>query len=499
MNYEDGRDRLRKEREWVVQGNPKGLKRHLARGKQHVSERIQQMIDKDSWLEYGEFSRAISDDLKDRSPRDGVMTGLAQIDGQRVAIIGDDITVLGATQSSVSVRKVDRIIDIALRNNFPIISLSEGGGVRLPDGIGVGFTRLCGMHPVKSLGSLANWSRRPLFICGVFGHCYGDPAFRVGMADISIMVEDAGAAVSSPSVIEAAISEKVSDRDLGGPGLHQSTTGTVDIVVKKEEECIQAIKRVLRVMRHNEISTDPPDRLVAELESIVPSDNKKVYDMRKVIDLIVDNREWLELKSKFGKGLLIGLARIGGRCVGVIASQPLSAGGSVDAKALRKSAAFMEFAIKRRIPLLVLQDLPGFLIGTAVEKDGMLDAVANHARVLDAVDVPMITIIIRKAYGAAYYFLGMGASGAQYVAAWSNAEISFISPDIGAAILTKNVEQDQKSEARKAMAKNLSKGASIWDAAYEHWLDAVITPEETRKTVCQAFNYIGGVTSPSKL
>lgn len=490
MDYEDGRKRLSMEREWVAQGNPKGLEKHTAKGKQHVSERIRQLIDKGSWLEYGEFSRAINDDLKDRSPRDGVMTGLARIDGQKVAIIGDDVTVLGGTQSLVSVRKVDRIIDIALRNNFPIISLSEGGGVRLPDGIGVGFTRLCGLHPVKSLGSLANWSRRPLFICGVFGYCYGDPAFRVSMADVSIMIEDAGAAVSAPSVIEAAISEKVTERELGGPALHQSTTGTVDIVVKTEEECIQAIKRTLRVMRQNEIPTDPPDRLITELESIVPSDNRQVYDMRKVIDLIVDNREWVELKSKFGKGLLTGLARIGGRCVGVIASQPLNAGGSVDAKALRKSAAFMEFAIKRRIPLLVIQDLPGFLIGTAVEKDGMLNAVANHARVLDAVDVPMITVIIRKAYGAAYYFLGMGASGAQFVAAWSNAEISFISPDIGAAILTKHVEQEKKPAARKKTAENLSKGASIWDAAYENWLDAVITPEETRKVVCQAFNYI---------
>jgi len=497
MDYKEGRKRRDTEREWVSRGNPKGLERHLAKGKRHVSERIRQLVDKGSWLEYGEFSRAISDDLKDRSPRDGVMTGLARIDGQKVAIIGDDITVLGGTQSSVSVRKVDRIVDIALRNNFPIISLSEGGGVRLPDGIGVGFTRLCGLHPVKSLGSLANWSQRPLFICGVFGYCYGDPAFRVGMADVSIMVEDAGAAVSAPSVIEAAISEKVTDRELGGSGLHQLTTGTVDIVVKTEEECIEAIKRTLRIMRHNELPTDPADRLIPEMESIVPCNNRQVYDMRKVIGLISDNGEWIEIKSKFGKGLLTGLARIGGRCIGVIASQPLTAGGSIDAKALRKSASFMELAIKRRIPLLVLQDLPGFLIGTAVEKDGMLNAVANHARVLDAMDVPMVTVIIRKAYGAAYYFLGMGASGAQFVAAWSNAEISFMSPNIGAAIFTKHVEQEKKLEAKMKKVEELSKGTSIWDAAYEHWLDTVITPEETRKVVCQAFDYIAGSVFPA--
>lgn len=497
MDYEEGRKRLNTEREWVLRGNQRGLEKHTAREKRHVSERIRQLIDEGSWLEYGEFARATAPEFKDRSPRDGVMTGLARIDGQKVAIIADDVTVLGATQSFVSVRKVDRIVEIALRNNFPLISLSEGGGVRLPDGIGVGFTRLCGLHPVRSLGSLANWSTRPLFICGVFGYCYGDPAFRVGMADVAIMVEDAGAAVSAPVVIEAAISEKITDKELGGPTLHQVTTGTVDVVVKTEEDCIETIKQVLRIMRSPESPADRPDRLIPELESIVPSDNRQVYDMRKVIDLICDNREWIELKARFGKGLLTGLARIGGRLVGVIASQPMSAGGSVDAKALRKSAAFMELAMKRRIPLLVIQDIPGFLIGTAVEKDGMVNAVANHARVLDAIDVPMVTVVIRKAYGAAYYFLGMGASGSQFVAAWSNAEISFMAPQIGAAILTKHVEPEKKIEARQKAAADLERGASIWDAAYEHWLDAVISPEETRKVVCQAFDYIAVDKSPA--
>ncbi len=497
MDYEEGRKRLSAEREWVNQGNPKGLERHRARGRRHVAERIRQLVDEGSWLEYGEFARALLPEFKERSPRDGVMTGLGRIDGRSVAIIADDITVLGATQSFVSVRKVDRIVEIAVKNNFPIISLSEGGGVRLPDGIGVGFTRLCGLHPIMSLGRLANWAARPLFISGVFGFCYGDPAFRVGMADVSVMVEDSGAAVSAPAVIEAAVSEKISDEELGGPNLHQVTTGTVDIVVKTEEECIEMIKRIFRLMRPPEQPVDPMDRLIPELESIVPHDNKQVYDMRKVVDLICDNREWLELKRRFGKGLLTGLARIGGRLVGVIASQPLSAGGSVDAKALRKSAAFMELAIRRRIPLLVLQDIPGFLIGTAVEKDGMVSAVANHARVLDAVDVPMVAVVVRKAYGAAYYFLGMGASGAQYVAAWSNAEISFMAPQIGAAILTKHAKPDQKAEALKKATADLERGASIWDAAYEDWLDAVIAPEETRRVVCQAFDYITAGRFPS--
>lgn len=156
-----------------------------------------------------------------------------------------------------------------------------------------------------------------------------------------------------------------------------------------------------------------------------------------------------------------------GRLTGILASQPLSAGGAVDAKGLRKSADFLDFVTKRRIPLLVIQDIPGFLIGSVVERDGMLNAIANHARALDATDVPIVTLIIRKAYGAAYYFLGMGRSGAQFVAAWPNAEISFMSPEIGATVLTKNVDSEKKEEALKKTAAQLSRGASIWEAAYE--------------------------------
>ena len=490
MDYEEGRKRLEDERAWVQQGNPKLLERHGARGRHHVSERIRLLVDEGSWFEYGEFARSLEPGFKERSPRDGVMTGLGRINGQAVAIIGDDITVLGGTQSFVSVRKVDRIIDIATKNGFPIISLSEGGGVRVPDGIGAGFTRLCGLHQVKSLSWLANPQRRPLFICGVFGYTYGDPAFRAGMADVTVMVEDSSVAVSGPSVIEAAISEEIGDSELGGPQLHQVLTGTVDAVAKTEEKAISLIRRVFHIMRPSEPAKDPTNRLVPDLEAIVPHNNRRVYDMKKVIERLCDGGEWLELKSRYGTGLLVGLARIGGRLIGVLASQPLSAGGSVDAKGLRKSAAFMEFAIRRRIPLLVIHDIPGFLIGSAVEKDGMVNAIANHARVLDSVDVPMVSLVIRKAYGAAYYFLGMGASGAGFVAAWPNAEISFMAPHIGAAVLCKHVDAVNKKEAIKLKTAELERSASIWDSAHEFWLDAVIAPSETRKVICEAFDYL---------
>lgn len=169
---------------------------------------------------------------------------------------------------------------------------------------------------------------------------------------------------------------------------------------------------VFLLLRPPEECSDPVDRQLSSVESIVPHDNRKVYDMRRVVEQICDNGEWLELKSWFGKGVLVGLARIVGQLVGIVANQPLSAGGSVDAKGLKKAGEFLDFAVLRRVPLLVLQDVPGFLIGSYVEKDGMVKEVTNYSEMLDRVDVPMVSIIIRKAYGVAYYFLGATSSGA---------------------------------------------------------------------------------------
>jgi len=302
MDYREGRKRLEEERLWVhtIDSKGKSKRDRRRRGKYHVSERINLLLDPGTWFEYGEFARSPEPRLRDRSQRDGTMTGFGKINGQTVAIIGDDITVLGGTQSLGNVRKVERVLKIAFKKNFPIISLSEGGGLRVPDCMGTGFTRIIGEHdPVRALAGLANQHNRPLFICGVFGYCYGDPALRASSADITIMVEDSAVALSGPPLLEAAISEKISDIELGGPELHEIKTGVVDRVVKTEDDCIKMIKDVLHILRPPEVPSDPVDRLVPSLESIVPHDNRKVYDMRKVVDQICDSGEWLELKPKF--------------------------------------------------------------------------------------------------------------------------------------------------------------------------------------------------------
>jgi acetyl-CoA carboxylase carboxyltransferase component len=490
MDYDEGRRRLEAERAWIAAANAKQREKHRAKGKLHVSERIDLLLDKGSWLEYGEFARSSEPEAKDRSPRDGAFTGLGTVKGQTVAIIGHDITALGGTQSYVNVRKVDRMIALAIKKKFPVIVLCEGGGVRLPDGVGLGFPRLVGLQTIHSLSTFAHPQIRPLMISVVFGYTYGDQALWAAYSDFTIMVQDSSVALSGPPVLEAAISEKKTDLELGGPVIHQTITGVADFTVKTEVQAIERVKQILYALRGPEICSDPVDRLIPDGESIVPHDNKQVYDIRKLITRVCDHGEFLEMKARYGTGIVVGLGRIGGQTVGILASQPNSAGGAVDAKGIRKSAEFLEFVNTRQIPLLVLQDIPGFLVGSAVEKDGLLKAVQAHCRSLEILDVPMVTVVVRKAYGAAYYFMGTGASGAQFVAAWPNAVISFMAPEIGAYILTKHTAPEKKKEALEKTTVELERGASVWDAAHEYWLDAIIDPKETRKVICHAFKLL---------
>jgi len=490
MNYEEARKRYEEERSFVqTKGGPEAIKERKS-GKLHVTERVEMLLDSGSWLEYGQFGRAIDPAMKDRTPRDSVMTGLGKIHGHTVAVIADDVNILAASNSLVGLRKTKRVADLARKYSFPIIALCEGGGGRLPDIIGAtGFLRTFGMHP-DSMNTFANWADRSFMIACTFGPCVGDPTLRANMADITIMREDSSVALVGPPVLESAISEHITHMKLGGPRMHQENTGLVDIIVKTDEECIETVKKILHILRPPEIPVDPVDRLVPSLTTIVPEDKTEVYDMRKVVDVICDSGEWIELKQGFGKGVIVGLGRIAGRLIAIMASQPSSWGGAVDAQGLEKTAGFLEFLKRRRIPILVLQDLPGFAVGSHQERQGLVRKVAHHTKALDELDVPMVTVVLRNAYGVGYYFMGCPASGSDYTVTWSNAEVGFMLPETGALVLTKRVKPEEREEAIARTTKELTLGNSFWEPAYEALIDDIILPEQTRKVICQALDVL---------
>ncbi|MFZ5631532.1 MAG: acyl-CoA carboxylase subunit beta [Bacillota bacterium] len=493
MNYKEGEERLKEAVLWVEgRGREKQIKRHRESGRLLIRERLALLLDEGSWLEYGKYAHSSEPGYEERSPMDAIVTGIGRINGREVVIVGEDKTVMGGTHGVINFRKVERIIDVAFQNNFPIVSLSEGGGGRIPDLLGVGLCHMFGLSKQKMFYGLGNRMKRPLFICAVFGPSYGDPAIRAAMADVTIIVSDSAVALSGPPLVEAATGGVVGDLELGGPEVHKET-GIVDIIVDTEAEALQKIKEILHILRPGEASSDPPDRPVPELQNIVPEDHREGYDMGDFIRVICDHGEWMELKSYYGVGVITALGRMGGRRVAFLASQPQNMGGVIDARALRKMSDFVTFASKERIPLIVLQDVPGLLIGRFAEREGLLRELVSYISTLAGLDnLVMQTLVIRKAYGVAYFFMGIAATGSQCVAAWSTAEIGFLAPEAGAAILLKNTKGDNKAAIIKKTAAEFRNKASVWYVAGEDYIDAVILPAETRSHLCRTLDYIAG-------
>ena len=491
MNYKEGEKKFQEAALWVEgKGREKQIQKHKESGRLLIRERLALLLDEESWLEYGKFAHSNEPGFEERSPMDAIVTGIGRVNGREVVIIGEDRTVLGGTHGDINFRKVERIVDVAFQKNFPIISLSEGGGGRVPDLLGVGLCHMFGLSKQKIFFGLGNRMKRPLFICAVFGPSYGDPAIRAAMADITIMVKDSAVALSGPPLVEAATGEVITDFELGGPDIHRET-GIVDLIVDTESEALQKIKEILNIFRPPEVNSDPPERSVPELQEIVPEDHREGYDMGDFIKVICDYGEWLELKPDYGIGIMTALGRIGGRCVAFLASQPKNIGGVIDAKAFRKMSDFLALVNKERIPLIVLQDVPGVLIGRSVEEEGLLRELVNYISVLANLDNLIIqTLVIRKAYGVAYFFMGMAATGAQCVAAWSSAEIGFLAPEAGAAILLKNYQSSDKNELIKKTATEFRNQASVWYTAGEDYIDAIILPAETRCHLCKTLDYI---------
>lgn len=491
MDYADGESIYKETVEWVEgKGREKQIAKHKAAGRLLVRERLDFLLDKDSFVEYGKFAYSNQPGYKERSPRDAILTGFGTINGKKVAVIAEDRTVMGGTHGEINLKKVDRLAAIAFEHKVPIISLAEGGGGRVPDLLGVGLCRLFDSNKESIFFTLGNRLKRPLFIGAVFGPSYGDPAIRTAMADFTIMVKDAAFALAGPPLVEAAIGSKVTDMELGGPAIHQNT-GIVDFIVDNEIEALNKIKEIMTIIRPPEETIDPIDRPVPELKELVPANPRVGYDIYKFIKTICDNGECLEISPFDGLGVVTAIGRMAGRAVGFIASQPKNIAGVIDSRALIKMTNFITLLNREHIPLVVLQDVPGVMVGQTVEKDGLLRELMNYINAMANADQLLtITLIIRKSYGVAYFFMGNAATGAKYVAAWPNAEIGFLAPEAGAAILLKNEKRENKWQLIKQKAAEFSNNQSVWNVAGEDLIDDIILPEDTRSAICKALNYL---------
>ncbi len=463
-------------------GGEQKLVERKAQGILNARERIARLADAGTFLEAGLFGVSILPQARDKSPADGKITGYAKMDGREVAIVSNDFTVMGASSSEVNTNKVGHVKKVATSRGLPMIFLGESTGARMPDIMGAAAI-MGGDRPTQYLRK-----RETPWVSAVLGHCYGSSSWYAALADYTVMRKGAITAVSSTKLTQMAITEAVDPEALGGWKLHTEVTGMVDLATDTDEEALDAIKRFLSYLpsHHNEAPPEYPvpqesGREQHRILEILPEGRTKVYEVRKILNLIYDAGSIFELKPRFGRSVVTALARLDGKSVGIVASNPMYKGGAIDPDSCRKVTSFLVLCDSFNIPLVFMADQPGFLIGVEGERAGAIGRVMNWMNALSLVTVPKISVAMRKSYGQAVLNMG-GAGNAHEVVAWFTAELNFMDPRHGVTIVHGVKEQDDPQRYQQLLAE-MSRDTSAYDAAATAAVDYVINPVETRQVL----------------
>jgi acetyl-CoA carboxylase carboxyltransferase component len=432
---------------------------------------------------------------------DGIVTGLARVDGRRVAVIAVDATVLTGTTAPVNMRKQNRVAEWAGRRGLPLVCLSDNDGGRLPDLLGWRFSGV----PFDFTSFLQSPAGHPAVphMTAVLGPSFGDAALHAAMGHFVVMRKDAAVALSGPPVIRAAIGEDVDAEELGGPAVAAETNGSVHMLADDEEQALTSMRRYLSYMPDSAAHPAPvvdavaPSRDPESVASLVPREPRRGYDMRKVLQAIVDGDSLLQWGERYGRSLITALARIDGKPVGMIASQPIQRAGVLDVPALHKEAGFIDLCDTFNIPLVFLQDVPGLMIGTDAERGGILKGYEMVVTRLARATVPKIAVIVRKAYGGGHIAMGGRPVRPDLLLAWPTADMGFMAPDTGVRTVYRrkldSVMADEGREAHDALVAELeaewAAEAAPWEAAANIILDDVIDPEATREKIAQGIEF----------
>jgi len=418
-------DKLAKSR---LGGGQKRIDKQHAKGKLTAHERIHFLLDEGSFEEMGALVTHRTKDF-DMDQQviygDGVVTGYGTINGRQVCVFSQDFTVFGGALSETHAEKICKIMDMALKIGVPVIGLNDSGGARIQEG-------------VRSLGGYADIFHRNVRASGVvpqisaiMGPCAGGAVYSPAMTDFTLMVENSSYMfVTGPNVVKAVTNEEVTSEELGGALTHATKSGVTHLTAVNDIECIAQIKQILSYMPQNceDIPEDLPYKLTDEtrevLESIIPEIASQPYDMRQVIDGIIDENTFFEIHKDYATNIVVGFARLAGKSIGIVANQPMSLAGVLDVDSSKKAARFTRFCDCFNIPLLVLVDVPGFLPGTDQEWNGIITNGAKLLYALSEATVPKVTVITRKAYGGAYDVMNSKHIGADLNYAWPTAEIA---------------------------------------------------------------------------
>ncbi len=480
----------RREKAKLGGGEEKIAKQHAA-GKLTARERIDLLVDPGTFVELGihagpHFAQRAMDGKE--APADGVITGWADVDGRPVAIAAYDFTVMAGSMGMTGELKVGRLRELALQKRIPLIWLLDSAGARIQEAAGSLFAG--SGHLFREEVTMSGVV--PL-VAGMLGPCAAGTAYIPGLSDFVPMVVGQGAmALAGPHLTKAVTGEEISMEDLGGARVHCRKSGVGDLECKDDAECIEAIKTYLSYFPSNCEQTppvretdDPDDRMSEKLLDIVPESNRHPYDMYELIREIVDDGEIFDIKPRFAKTIITCLARFGGMPVGIVANQPKQLGGILENDSADKAARFVNLCDAFGIPLVFLQDVPGFMVGSKVEHAGIIRHGAKMLYAVSRATVPKITVVVRKAYGAGYYVMNGKAYEPDLIVAWPSAEISVMGAEGAVNIIGRSAIEasDDPDATREAMLEAVRKQIDVYLAAKNALIDDVIDPRETRPAI----------------
>jgi len=490
-------DLERRKQEALHAGSERSVQRQHEKGKLLARERLEYLLDEGSFHELDMLARhrAHEAGLADRPYTDGVVTGWGTIDGRKVFVFSQDFTVMGGALGEVFAEKIHKVMDLAVSVGAPMIGLNDGAGARIQEG-------------VVSLDSYGGIFRRNVAASGVvpqisviLGPCAGGAVYSPAMTDFIFMVrETSHMFITGPDVVKTVTGEEVTLEELGGAMSHASKSGVATFVGDSEHEVLDEVKNLLGFLPANNMEAAPrfdtpgdANDLVPELRSVLPQSSNHPYDIKDVISLVVDDGDFLEYFPHWAMSIVCGFARVGGRTIGVVGNQPMMLAGVLDIESSSKAARFIRFCDAFGIPILTLEDVPGFLPGVDQEYGGIIRHGAKLLYAYCEATVPRICVITRKAYGGAYVVMDSKGVGSDLVLAWPTAELAVMGPQGAVEIVNRRelaaIADEDERNARKAelVAEYSEKYANPYLAAERGYVDDVIDPAETRSKVIAGF------------
>ena len=472
-------------------GGADAIEKQHKRGKLSVWERIEYFFDEGTFVEVGAYIELRNEFFglgKKKTPGDGVITGFGLVNGRLVYAAAQDFTVLGGSLGEMHGKKIANLMDMAMQNGAPFVSLNDSGGARVQEGIGA----LCGYGDIFMRNTRASGVIPQISV--IMGPCAGGAVYSPGITDFVVMVKDTSYMfITGPEVIKTVTGETVSMEALGGPEMHSSKSGVVAHVGEDDQDTLDWVKRLLSYLPNNNSEAPPSINFIpnmnmpSDIEELIPSDATKPYDMVNVVNNVLDMNSFLELHENYARNIIIGLGRLGGTTVGVVANNPVEAAGCIDVNASDKAARFVRFCDAFNIPLISLVDVPGFLPGTDQEYNGIIRHGAKLLYAYAEATVPKLTVILRKSYGGAYICMCSKHLGADFVGAWPGAEIAVMGPDGAVNIVFKKDIDAVKEAGGNAAAKRdeckqeyIDKFANPAIAASRGYVDDIIEPSKTR-------------------